>query len=477
MRRAFQAFLAGFVVCVAAGVAITEAVDVTDGGSGPGPEMVASLRERGPDGLAEALRTFDGIAKEHSRLMLSCSGSEFDQVERLGRDRDAWKAAIEMIGGQRSCAVSRLYWYTDLAKAKAAAAQSGRPILSLQMLGKLTDEFSCANSRFFRTALYANKEINDYLRDNFVLHWQSVRPVPRVTIDFGDGRKLERTVTGNSAHYALANDGTVLDVLPGLYSPRKFLSWLHSMRELDKSWVEAGKTADAASDRANVLRSYHQTRRAAVLREWDDDLKKLGEERAMLITSRTTLAMDSAALGRQAAQQPAPPANAAANRAATKTAVERPLLRFANVGGDWLEKGMDDEVWRAVADLHRAEVQLDERSIGLMREEFPAAPEAGQLAETKRRVEGPILRVVHTFEDSIGLDTVRNEYLLHRRVHELLGNNDSGTMEYGPLNEWVYAELFLTPSKDPWLGLAPDDVYSALDHGGRPAITGTRGGG
>ncbi|MER3495123.1 MAG: hypothetical protein C4323_24815 [Mastigocladus sp. ERB_26_2] len=30
----------------------------------------------------------------------------------------------------------------------------------------------------------------------------------------------------------------------------------------------------------------------------------------------------------------------------------------------------------------------------------------------------------------------------------------------------VYAELFLTPSSDLWLGLAPDDVYSAIDHDG-----------
>ena len=94
------------------------------------------------------------------------------------------------------------------------------------MLGKLTDEYSCANSRFFRTALYSNKDISEFLRTNFVLHWQSVRPVPRVTIDFGDGRKLERTLTGNSAHYVLASDGTPLDVLPGLYSPLAFRQWL-----------------------------------------------------------------------------------------------------------------------------------------------------------------------------------------------------------------------------------------------------------
>jgi hypothetical protein len=71
----------------------------------------------------------------------------------------------------------------------------GKPILSLRLLGKLTDEFSCANSRFFRTVLYPNDEVSAVLRDRFVLHWRSVRPVPTVTIDFGDGRKLERTLT------------------------------------------------------------------------------------------------------------------------------------------------------------------------------------------------------------------------------------------------------------------------------------------
>src|SRR5207342_2855111 len=162
------------------------------------------------------------------------------------------RAAIDQIGGQRTCTVSRLYWFTDLEKAKAEATRTHKPILSLRMLGKLTEEFSCANSRFFRTALYSNKEISDYLRDNFVLHWQSVRPVPKVTIDFGDGRKLERTLTGNSAHYVLASDGTPLDVLPGLYSPLAFRQWL---------WTGAtfyGKYEKAlAADRGMLLQAFH----------------------------------------------------------------------------------------------------------------------------------------------------------------------------------------------------------------------------
>jgi hypothetical protein len=38
--------------------------------------------------------------------------------------------------------------------------------------------------------------------------------------------------------------------------------------------------------------------------------------------------------------------------------------------------------------------------------------------------------------------------------------------DVGAFNEKVYAELFLTPSSDPWLGLAPADAYTALEDGG-----------
>ncbi len=332
------------------------------------------------------------------------------------------------------------------------------------MLGKLTDEFSCANSRFFRTALYSNKEISDYLRDNFVLHWQSVRPVPRVTIDFGDGRKLERTVTGNSAHYVLASDGTPLDVLPGLYSPKEFLNWLRTMHDVDESYSFASRAEGSpASRHAEMLKTFHRNGVNAVLLAWNQDIQQLGKKQADLVSSRIDNAVESA----RVAGQPAPKAKVAAQRAVTKSVVELPLLRSANLSGPWLEKGMDDELWQAIAKLHRADVRLDDSSVAVMRQEFPRAAVAGQLSETKRQVEDPVLRMVRTFEDSMSLDTVRNEYLLHRRVHERLAESESGTMDFDALNEWVYAELFLTPSKDPWLGMAPSDIYSALDSDGR----------
>ena len=39
-------------------------------------------------------------------------------------------------------------------------------------------------------------------------------------------------------------------------------------------------------------------------------------------------------------------------------------------------------------------------------------------------------------------------------------------MNLDAFNEKVYAELFLSPKSDPWLGLFSDDTYTALEGGG-----------
>lgn len=149
----------------------------------------------------------------------------------------ALRIALDELCQQRDCYASRLYWYTDIEQAKAAARTSGKPILSLRLLGRLDQDLSCANSRFFRVALYPNVEISKLLQDRFVLHWQSVRPVPKVTIDFGDGRKLERTITGNSIHYILDASGRPIDAIPGLYSPKAFLRQLQQAEIAVKTTV------------------------------------------------------------------------------------------------------------------------------------------------------------------------------------------------------------------------------------------------
>src|SRR5215510_1038671 len=172
-------------------------------------------------GCILALTTPAPAAGVSGREELDALLARYDR-EPDGPERAQLAAQIDALAHQKYATVSRLYWYVDLASAKAAARAEGRPILQLRMLGRLDEDLSCANSRLFRATLYANQEVSAFLRDRFVLYWSSERPVPRVTIDYGDGRTLERTTTGNSAHYVLDEDGRVLDVLPGLYTPAAF---------------------------------------------------------------------------------------------------------------------------------------------------------------------------------------------------------------------------------------------------------------
>ena len=73
--------------------------------------------------------------------------------------------------------------------------------------------------------------------------------------------------------------------------------------------------------------------------------------------------------------------------------------------------------------------------------------------------------MVDEFEQNIALDTIRNEYELHRQLHQWFAD-DTAPADLEELNERVYGELFLTPSSDPWLGLWAEDVYTGLRHAG-----------
>jgi hypothetical protein len=368
-------------------------------------------------------------------------------------------AALNAIGAQRNCQTARLYWYTDLDAAKTESRATGKPILSLRLLGKLTDEYSCANSRFFRTALYANEEVSRVLRERYVLHWKSVRPVPKVTIDFGDGRKLERTLTGNSIHYVLDSEGRPIDALPGMYGPAAFL------RELARAEPIAKASSQATPEtRENLLRYYHETREVEIVAQWESDLRRAG----VAVPMATAYAQAQVPQA-QAANQP-PPAGKAALVAMTKGHVEKPILRLLATDSPAsparLTDLTSDEVWEKIAQLHATDAALDASSIELMRVQLAPAINAGKVARTKREVEDPLLRVVASFQRSIAVDTVRNEYLLHRQIHNWLARSDKSLI-VDALNERVYAELFLTPSSDPWLGLVPDATYTALQNDGR----------
>ena len=321
-------------------------------------------------------------------------------------ERIEMQKTLDRVCAQKDCHASRLFWFTDLEAAKAEARRVGRPILSLHLLGKLDEELSCANSRFFRTLLYSDESISALMRDGFVLHWHSVREVPRVTIELGGGRVIRQTITGNSAHYLLDANGAPLDVLPGLYSPAAF-------RDQLERWITLHRTLTP-----ETLTAYHRDRLIAT----NARAVELG------IDGRWTV-------GQQ-------PAWVAQRQAQSKAMTETRVLRQLKPG---------------------------ERTIARQMEQLAMIGEAGkdavtfsastmQLMQSKQAITDEVL---DNLRRSVAADTAFNEYDLHRRVHEWFVNGEVGDLY--SLNERVYDELFLTPSSDPWLGLQPDSVFMGIE--------------
>ena len=156
-----------------------------------------------------------------------------------------------------------------------------------------------------------------------------------------------------------------------------------------------------------------------------------------------------------------------------KSGVESPILSAISVRRDLqpgqLEASTDEESWGRIASLHAMDAKLDARTAALIRAKNPTAAAAGRLTRSKAVLEDPLLRVIRNLERSIAEDTVRNEYLLHPKIHEWLS---SAPANVDQLNRKVYADLFLTPDSDPWLGLVPRDTFTALESNGLVQPTG-----
>lgn len=397
---------------------------------------IHALREQGPAGL-EAFLTAHAEAIKARRTEIASTNPPAATTGWLRMSQ-----AMDAVAGQKDSFAAGLFWYTDFDQARAAARLSGKPILSLRLLGRLDEDLSCANSRFFRLTLYANQEIAQLLKERFILHWQSVRPAPRVTIDFGDGRRLERTLTGNSIHYVLDRRGRVIDALPGLYGPQAFLNELLRAASLADQ-AEKSPTDEAG---AALLRDYHTARLKELALAWTNDLAR-ADARANMVKITTASAAVSAG---------PPRAEVAARAAITKLVVaEKPVLRGISTQPRLLDAQPEDQGWARIAALHADEAQLDPASRALVRSKNPARFAADDEWQ----------RTLATLERTIAIDTVRNEYLFRRTLHEWLANLGA-TIDLAALNERVYTELFLTPSSDQWLGLFPSDSFTGIENDG-----------
>jgi hypothetical protein len=379
------------------------------------PDDAARLRAEGPPALARLLARWDHLAP--------------------GPDRDVLALTIDAVAAQRYATASRMYWYTDLAAAEAAAHAQHRPILALRMLGRLDEDLSCANSRLFRTTLYANTQVSSFLREHFILYWSSVRPVPRVTIDYGDGRKLERTTTGNSAHYVLDESGEVLDVLPGLYAPVPF------ERELSASLALATSVRGLdAAHRTQAVVAYHTKRMATADAAW------VAAGEVPYVRGRHRL------MGPGDVKS----ALAAAQRATfAKAYIEVPDLQAVAAGADPGQLPDDTALWASIGQkLYGLGTHvLDERSRALIEALHNAVP-----ADLVAKPEA-VAAMIERLEQHLVADTAQNQLKLRRQISAYLAQGHTG---FTNVDAWIYDEVFGTPSADAWLGLLPRTDFTGL---------------
>lgn len=442
---------------------------------------IESLRAMGSAGLEAFLRFhIRELNRVYEQPHCRCVA---DSPERRAAD------AFDRIAGQRDAFYSGLFWHTDYAAARRVSEREGKPILSLRMLGKLTDELSCANSRFFRTTLYADHNIATYLRKNFVLHWHSVRSVPKLTVDFGDGRKLERTITGNSAHYVVDRRGRLIDVLPGLYSPQAFT------RELNRA-VEMAQSLEKTEPQVHpaLLAQYHGARRNSLdMARVEAPVVTMGAERPGVLSTdldipfpkssseRTASRMVtsaplpdvpardiSARSGKskagmvwtpmQTAAQPNMPVQGAAQTAAPKMrAVSTPVVYLSSPA----QGPLSAAVLERLANQLESEIRFHPNAIRLIEAKLDAIP-AEYLPGPREAFRSSAM---NNLRRGVAYETARNEYDFHRRAHEYLAQQWD-VRDLDRLDDWVYAELFLMPRSDPWAGLLSIESFSAIDAAG-----------
>ncbi|MBI1899680.1 MAG: hypothetical protein HYS13_01030 [Planctomycetia bacterium] len=143
--------------------------------------------------------------------------------------------------------------------------------------------------------LFSRDDVATFITNNFEPVWEAVRPVPIVEIDFGNGRKVTRTLHGNIATYVCDADGWLFDVLPGIYEPAAYLDGLNQFRLLHNYALQVG-----GHERNERMKAYHEASAAALAKNEDGprlvnaaDLSKARIERglkAMLVPAGSSFA-------------------------------------------------------------------------------------------------------------------------------------------------------------------------------------------
>ena len=260
--------------------------------------------------------------------------------------------------------------------------------------------------------LFSNETVAAAINNQFEPAWESVRPVPRVTIDFGNGKVVRRTLHGNVATYVTSADGRVLDVLPGIYEPVTFVARLDEFVKLHH-YVHG--TTFVTPPRQELLRD---------IRETEGDLAVVGGSTAFL---QPVLGLFDAEKLRDYH-----------TRQAAALKAGEPRLEF---GKDVRRIESILAVERSVKISLQPAKRIEARA-AVARGRFPAR---NAVASVKNTADLPTWK-------ALAEDTRTNETVRRQQIHEYLAGLDEPTTP-DDMKKWLYREVLHADLEDPYLGL------------------------
>jgi len=485
---------------------------------------IACLRDEGslhPDDAFEFRMAFSASAAQFARGHDYVSPfAKSDPRKHQSRLEESYV----IVSGQHDGLYSGFYWHTDRDAALAEATSLKRPVLSLRILGRLDEAMCCANGRYMRTVLYPDPSVRKLLSESYVLHWSSERPVPLLTIDFGDGKVIRRTVTGNAAHFVFTSEGNVIDVLPGVYPPTLFHRCLteslafatavtgkselipfkpvseHHIRELSQRHRDQRAVIDSGTNGpSDTTTLIERTRRSAQFASLFANQSQLSPESLRLMyrdmpKDRSATAsspslqnltpLPSAATSENTtttinARTYFPSANNAMNFSISKMATQSSLFSQPN----WDRNSARNSVLNAIGQSNR-----------------PSLADASALAMSKSAIDmpgigtiyGPVQRkqrgttVTKDDVQSLGVpiwddllasrarsvevnlagDAATNELVLRPLIRTWFASGQINLRDFEALNRRVFSEVFLTPRDDPWLGMMSTDLWTGIANDG-----------
>jgi hypothetical protein len=268
--------------------------------------------------------------------------------------------------------------------------------------------------------LFSRDQVATFVNQNYEAAWESVRPVPIVKIDFGNGTVLTRTLHGNIASYVCNADGHVLDVIPGIYTPDVYVKRLNELRLL-AGWVRALSPEKGDEFVKNYHAAQAEGKAAPVPAPRLDVGKTVAIEAPVVALVNVRNAVPVAPNGPVAPPnggvpaKPVPPAVAAAVRADKgKGKIERPV--------------------EALIAARAAAMKAPQPA--------PVVNDSGLIA-AEDLASWNLLR-----EDTQGNETVRR-----KQIHALLAK--SGKVKPATITKPIYKDILHADLDDPYLGLGP----------------------